>query len=84
MSALIVGYEAAVAEACAMAIACHCDVGVERASEYGTKGYSVFLLPRPEKRFGYELRAQVVSLAEALATNPPALVSTDPEGSNKP
>lgn len=37
------------------------DVGLEAMTQFGRKGYSVFLLPAPRYRQGHELRAEVVS-----------------------
>lgn len=42
------------------------EVGLEAFKEYNTRGYRVFQLPKPELRFGFELRCQVVGPTEPL------------------
>lgn len=37
------------------------DVGIWRQNEFGKDGYNIRSLPRPENRFGHELRCEVVS-----------------------
>lgn len=48
-------------EAETLAQQCKRDVGVESAREFGKQVYRVFLLPEASKRYGYELRCEVVS-----------------------
>lgn len=36
------------------------EVGLEGFKEYGKPGFRVFHLPKPENRYGFELRCQVV------------------------
>jgi hypothetical protein len=43
------------------------EVGIEKFSEYGKPGYrSGFHLPKPENRYGFELRCQVVNASDPL------------------
>lgn len=42
------------------------DVGIWREKEFGKDGYNVRSLPRPENRYGYELRCEVVSPSDPL------------------
>ena len=42
------------------------EVGLIAQTEYGRKGFNVFLLPRKENRYGHELRTQVVHPSESL------------------
>lgn len=39
---------------------CNCDVGIQKAREFGSTVYNVFLLPKPENRYGHELTCEVV------------------------
>lgn len=42
-------------------------VGLEKISEFGKPGFrSGFLLPKPENRFGFELRCEVVNASDPL------------------
>jgi hypothetical protein len=71
MSEFFTDYATAEAAARRKAIEFRRDIGLERTNEYGTAGFGIFLLPRPEKRSGHELRAQVVALTEAVALELP-------------
>ena len=51
-------YDEAFVQAVAQADRLNMDVGIERDALNG--GYRTFLLPRPENRYGYELRCEVV------------------------
>jgi len=42
------------------------DVGIWRENEFGKDGYNIRSLPRPENRYGYELRCEVVSPSDPL------------------
>lgn len=42
------------------------DVGIERMKEFGRDGYNVFSLPKPQFRFGFELRCEVVTPTDPL------------------
>jgi hypothetical protein len=43
------------------------EIGIEKFTEYGKSGFRAgFLLPRPENRFGFELRCEVVRAADPL------------------
>ena len=46
------------------------DVGISKATEYTTPGFSVHSLPRPENRCGFELRAEVVTPGTPKAARP--------------
>ena len=37
------------------------DVGIWRVNEFGKEGYNIRSLPKPENRYGHELRCEVVS-----------------------
>jgi hypothetical protein len=37
------------------------DMGIEKATEYGKTVYRVKFLPRADRRFGWELRCEVVT-----------------------
>ena len=36
------------------------EVGLEKFKEYNTPGFRVFSLPKPENRYGHELRCEIV------------------------
>lgn len=36
------------------------DVGIWKQIEYGQEGYNIRSLPKPENRYGHELRCEVV------------------------
>jgi hypothetical protein len=42
------------------------DVGMERANEFGKTVYNVTPLPKPENRYGHELRMEVLSPHDPL------------------
>lgn len=42
------------------------EVGLERFREYTTSGFRVFSLPKPENRYGFELRCEVVKPGDPL------------------
>ena len=42
------------------------DVGIWRQTEYGKDGYNIRSLPKPENRYGHELRCEVVSPADPV------------------
>ena len=42
------------------------DYGIEKVNEFGTKGFRVFMLPKPENRYGHELRCEVVKASDPL------------------
>lgn len=54
-------YHSAFAHAVRLARLLGKEVGIEAAKEYGKPIYRVFSLPKPENRFGHELRCQVVT-----------------------
>ncbi len=39
---------------------CQMDAGIEKMNEFGRTVYSAKLLPKPENRYGWELRCEVV------------------------
>ncbi len=45
---------------------CLMDVGIEACKEYGRKVLRVKLLPKPENRYGWELRCEVVRPSDPL------------------
>ena len=45
---------------------CNCDMGVEKAKEYTNTVYRVAMLPRPENRYGWELRCEVVKPTDPI------------------
>ena len=53
-------WKAAHADAQARANEFRRDYGIEKAREYGHTVFRVFGLPRPENRYGHELRCEVV------------------------
>lgn len=50
-------YQQAFQRACEQVIATGRDYGIEK----NAFGFAVFMLPRPENRFGHELRCEVVT-----------------------
>lgn len=46
------------------AVALRLPFGIEGANEFGRKGFTVKMLPRPENRHGWETRCEVVSPTE--------------------
>ena len=42
------------------------DVGIWRQEEFGRDGYNIRSLPRPENRYGHELRCEVVSPDDSI------------------
>jgi len=42
------------------------DVGIWRQAEYGKDGYNIRSLPKPENRYGHELRCEVVTPRDPL------------------
>ena len=42
------------------------DVGIWRQTEFGKDGYNIRSLPKPENRYGHELRCEVVSPNDPL------------------
>jgi hypothetical protein len=40
------------------------EVGLEKFKEYNKPGFRVFNLPKPQNRYGFELRCQVVQPKE--------------------
>lgn len=43
------------------------ETGLEAAKEYGKPGFRLHNLPKPENRYGFELRCQVVQPGEPKA-----------------
>ncbi len=42
------------------------EIGILRQKEFGKDGYNVYHLPKPENRFGFELRCEVVKPSDPL------------------
>ena len=42
------------------------EVGIEKANEYGKQVFRVHTLPRPENRYGFELRCEIVRPSDPL------------------
>ena len=42
------------------------DVGIWRQEEFGRDGYNIRSLPKPENRYGHELRCEVVAPGDPL------------------
>lgn len=42
------------------------DVGIWRQAEFGMDGYNIRSLPRPENRYGHELKCEVVTPHDPL------------------
>lgn len=42
------------------------DVGIWRQAEFGKDGYNIRSLPKPQNRYGHELRCEVVSPSDPL------------------
>lgn len=42
------------------------EVGIEKFKEYNTPGFHVFSLPKPENRYGFELRCEVVKPSDPI------------------
>lgn len=42
------------------------EVGILRQKEFGRDGFNVYHLPKPENRYGFELRCQVVRPTDPL------------------
>lgn len=44
-----------------------CEIGLEKFAEYGKPGFrSGFTLPKPENRFGFELRCEAIKATDPL------------------
>ena len=46
------------------------ETGIEKFKEYGKPGFLVHTLPKPENRFGFELRCEVVQPNSPRMGNP--------------
>lgn len=55
------------------------DVGIWRQEEYGKDGYNIRSLPKPENRYGHELRCEVVSPSDPYITKKERLMNTQTE-----
>ncbi len=71
MSAFYTDYHEAHTAAVALARRLGREVGLEKFKEYTTWGFLIYSLPRSENRYGHELRCQVVSPDEPLASPRP-------------
>lgn len=71
MAARFTDYREAHNYAVGLAIRLGREVGIEAAKEYGKPGFNVHHLPRPEHRFGYELRVEVVGPNDPLTLAKP-------------
>ncbi len=67
MSKFIVDYHEARRYAQERANSLGLPFGIEAANEYGRKGHTVKLLPRPENRQGWEMRCEVVDPERVLS-----------------
>lgn len=60
-------YHDAYTAACHLARQLNHDVGLEKADNpLDGKGFRIFSLPRPENRYGFELRCEVVTPTDPL------------------
>ena len=66
MSQFFRDYKEAHTAAVTLARAPNREVGLEKYTEYTTKGFRVFGLPNPENRQGFELRCQVVRPSDPI------------------
>lgn len=65
-------YHAAYDYAVEAAKALGLDHGIERTKHYDKEVFTVFLLPRPDKCFGHELRCERVTLLSPRVSRPTA------------
>lgn len=61
MSRRFTSWKEAHTAACLLARQIGHDVGIWHQEEYGKDGYNIRSLPRPENRYGHELRCEVVT-----------------------
>ena len=66
MQSFFKNYSEAHAAAVQLARTLNKEVGLEKFKEFNTSGFRIFRLPKPENRYGFELRCEVVKPSDPL------------------